>query len=98
MTMEELVHAGAPELPAGWFYRVTSNGFCFEVQVREWRRRFGSRQHGYALVRSDEVDGLTAIVAACRHAVRRMEEEDEHWRKRRDVAKYLGDYDPREKR
>lgn len=31
MSMSELVAAGAPELPEGWFYRVASNGFCLEV-------------------------------------------------------------------
>lgn len=95
MSMAQLVAAGAPELPAGYFYRVRSNGFCLEVQVRERRKRFGSRQHSYALVRSDEPDGLTAIAGACQHAVRRMEQEDAYWRSRRYAGQFIGDHDPK---
>ncbi|WNI28634.1 hypothetical protein [Streptomyces sp. ITFR-6] len=46
-------------------------------------------------VRTDEADGLTAIVGAAKHAVKRMAEEDEYWRQRRDAGKYVGDHDPR---
>ncbi|MEU1200142.1 hypothetical protein ABZ446_28505 [Streptomyces sp. NPDC005813] len=96
MSMAQLVAAGAPELPAGWFYRVTSDGFIgLKVEVRERRKRFGSRVIDYAYVRSDEPDGLTAIVASCRHAVKRIDEADEELRNRRDAAQYIGDHDPR---
>jgi hypothetical protein len=96
MSMAQLVAAGAPELPEGWFYRVGSDGFGgLEVEVRERRKRFGSRQHSRALVREDEPDGLTAVVAACRHAVRLMEVEIELRRRLRGAAEYLGDHDPK---
>lgn len=95
MSMADLVAAGAPGLPEGWFYRVCSNGFCLEVEVREWRKRFGSRQHSYALVRDHGPDGLENVVRAACQAVSRIEEEDEFWRRRRDAAQFLGDHDPR---
>ncbi|KUF18847.1 hypothetical protein [Streptomyces silvensis] len=96
MSMADLVVAGAPELPEGWFYRVVSDGFFgLKVEVRERRKRFGSRVINYAYVRTDEPDGLTAVVASCRHAVKRIDEADREWRNRRDAAKYLGDHDPK---
>jgi hypothetical protein len=94
--MSQLVWAGAPELPDGWFYRVVSDGFVgLKVEVRERRKRFGSRVVDYSYVRSDEPDGLTAIVASCRHAVKKIDEADQLWRNRRDAAKYIGDHDPK---
>jgi hypothetical protein len=96
MSMAQLVEAGAPELPDGWFYRVVPDGFVgLKVEVRERRKRFGSRVVDYAYVRSDEPDGLTAIVASCCHAVKRIDEADQDRRNRRDASKYIGDHDPK---
>lgn len=96
MSMSALVAAGAPELPEGWFYRVSSDGFVgLKVEVRERRKRFGSRAVDYAYVRSDEPDGLTAIVASCCHVVKRIDEADQDRRNRRNAAKFIGDHDPK---
>ncbi|GAB1326945.1 hypothetical protein [Streptomyces sennicomposti] len=95
MSMSQLVAAGAPELPEGCFYRVRSNGLCLEVQVRERRKRFGSVVRALAYVRPDEPDGLTAIVGACVHAVRRMEEQESNWLAALDATQYIGDHDPK---
>ncbi|WP_328967936.1 hypothetical protein [Streptomyces sp. NBC_00239] len=63
--------------------------------MRERRKRFGSRQFGHAFVREQEVSGLAAIVAACRHAVSQMEAEDERRRRYRETGQYVGDHDPK---
>ncbi|MFF9525388.1 hypothetical protein ACF1DV_25915 [Streptomyces achromogenes] len=95
--MADLVAAGAPELPEGWFYRVRADRFGWpEVQIREPRKRFGSRGHTYALVRVNEhPDELSAVVAACVKAVARMREDDEHRRRLRAAMEFVGDHDPK---
>ncbi|MGI5404152.1 hypothetical protein ACQEVG_32820 [Streptomyces sp. CA-135486] len=99
MSMAQLVAAGAPELPEGWFYRVREDRFGWpEVEIREQRKRFGSRQLTYALVRFEEHEnGEAAVVAACVKACARLQEDDEHRRKMRGALSFIGDHDPREK-
>ncbi|MEU1074319.1 MULTISPECIES: hypothetical protein [unclassified Streptomyces] len=96
--MAELVAAGAPELPDGWFYRVCSNGFCLEVQIRERRKRFGSRLHETAYVREDADDGLMAVVGACCLAMVLLEESATYRRRARSALQYVGDHDPKDRR
>ncbi|MEV0444034.1 hypothetical protein AB0I84_45285 [Streptomyces spectabilis] len=92
--MADLVAAGAPELLPGWFYRVTPDGLGgLEVQVRERRKWVGSRRHATALVLEGEPDGLKAIVRACRHAARLLEEELRHRSCLSAAGQYIGDHD-----
>lgn len=93
--MAELVAAGAPALPDGWFYRVCDSGFALKVEVRERRKRFGSRAHSYAYVRDDENSGLTAVVRSCQHAVKTLQEERALRQNTMNAAMYLGDHDPK---
>jgi hypothetical protein len=97
MSMAELVAAGAPELPEGYFYRVRNDRFGWpEVQIRKVRKRFGSRGLTYALVRLNEHETVEgAVVAACAKAVQRMDEDAQHWKRQRQASTYLGDHDPR---
>jgi hypothetical protein len=97
MSMAELVAAGAPELPEGWFYRVTADRFGWpEAQIRQPGRWFGSRTISYALVRTDRHDeGTTAVVAACIKAYTRLQEDDDHNRKMREALTLRGDHDPK---
>ncbi|MDX2575917.1 hypothetical protein PV332_10535 [Streptomyces scabiei] len=100
MSMRDLVEAGAPELPEGWFYRIRSDRFGWpEVEIRQPRKRFGSRTVSYALVRTEQHDdGMSAVVAACVKAYIRMEEDDEHFRKQREALAFSGDHDPKGRR
>jgi hypothetical protein len=96
MSMADLVAAGAPELPEGWFYRIKDDSMgCLEVEVRERRKRFGSRRLSAALVREDEPNGQRAVVSACRNAVRHLEAQKDHARRYRQASLFLGDHDPR---
>lgn len=97
MSMADLVAAGAPELPEGWFYRVTTDRIGWpEVQIREPRKRFGSRSVSYAVVRTEEhTEGKSAVVAACVKAWERLEMGNEHQRKMRAVLALDGDHDPK---
>jgi hypothetical protein len=57
--MADLVAAGAPVLPEGWFYRLTTSGpICGwpTVEIRQPGRWFGSRVVSYSLVRTEEHD------------------------------------------
>ncbi|MFB7479543.1 hypothetical protein ACFUEM_08665 [Streptomyces anulatus] len=94
--MAELVAAGAPELPSGWFYRVQSDGMGFlEVEIRQHRKRFGSRLLSSAYVREGEPNGRRAVAAACRAALREIDARGEHARRLRQASLFLGDHDPR---
>lgn len=97
MTMQDLVLAGAPELPARMFYRVTEDGFFdLAVEVRQRRRRFGSRKLDYAYVYSEHhAHGIDAIVDACKRAVASVEREAASRQRYRAAAVFAGDHDPK---
>lgn len=89
----DLVAAGAPELPAGWFYRVQGTGLHGLLQVTVRRPRlFGSKELGHASVLVWEFPNeLRAIVCACTHAYRRAQAVQ----RAADARKYIGDYEGR---
>lgn len=97
MSMAELVKAGAPELPEGYFYRVKPFlGSTLEVQVRRQRRYLGSEEASFALVYpSSFSDGQAAIIDGCRRAFERWYGAHERYRKVREAAESLGDHNPR---
>ncbi|MEU1254808.1 hypothetical protein ABZ445_16160 [Streptomyces chartreusis] len=97
MSMAQLVAAGAPELPEGWFYRITTTGFGYPtVQIRQPGRWFGSREVSYAIVRSEEHEnGDVAVIAACVKAWERLKEDEDYARKVREALTLRGDHDPR---
>jgi hypothetical protein len=97
MSMADLVAAGAPELPEGWFYRITTAGFGWpEVEIRQPGRWFGSRKISYALVRPEEHEnGHAAVVAACVTAWVRLTEDEEYHGKVRETLALRGDHDPK---
>jgi hypothetical protein len=70
--MEQLLLAGAPELPDGMFYRIEPSGIgSLKVQIREHRKRFGSRSldDAYTYVYPSHHKTVTAaIVAGCERA------------------------------
>ena len=99
MKLADLVAAGAPELPEGWFYRVVDDYHIgFKVELRR-PGRFWSTCLTHAWVReSEHDDALSAVVDACQraHASRaRMLEERE---RAAGVEAFVGDYDPRRKK
>ncbi|MBT2412663.1 hypothetical protein J7I94_19205 [Streptomyces sp. ISL-12] len=96
MSMADLVAAGAPELPEGWFYRVMREyGAGYKVEIREQGRVF-SREVAYAWVQEGHFDDMTeAVVHACRMAAGRAGDRAELRRKFAALARYEGDHDPK---
>jgi hypothetical protein len=93
MSMADLVAAGAPELPEGYFYRVEPASLrgLIRVSVRK-AKRFGSKSLGESVVVvAEHADDLTAVVFGCRHARRRWDEAEQTTR----VRAYYGDHDPK---
>lgn len=99
MSLADLVAAGAPELPDGWFYRVKSESFYLTVELRK-RRRVGSGFYASARVREDDFpdDAAAAVVDACRRAVANMDELAAQQARYVAVDAFVGDHDPRRKR
>jgi hypothetical protein len=94
--MAELVAAGAPELPEGWFYRVRPflrTGIQVEVRHRRW---IGSTEVGTALdwPRSSET-GQALVVRMCREAFRDAGLRGHDASRLRDAREFIGDHDPR---
>ncbi|MFD6361850.1 hypothetical protein ACFWFX_18660 [Streptomyces roseolus] len=96
--MSDLVAAGAPELPEGYFYRVRPTHLTagFFVDVRRRRRFFGSSEMSSVVVYPSEyISAEEAIVRACRSAHARWEAEEKERKSYRDAERFLGDHDPR---
>lgn len=96
MSLADLIAAGAPELPDGWFYRVTDDSFFGPtVEIRK-RRRVGSSRCITARVRDYDFNtALAAVVDACQRACVLLDQEAEEYAKSKAVAAYFGDHDPR---
>jgi hypothetical protein len=95
--MRELVDAGAPELPDGWFYRVADTRLIgLVVEIREQRKHFGSREleHAYVHERNHD-DAESAIVDACNRAYARLQGQVEARARFCALLPFLGDHDPK---
>ncbi|MFD7776639.1 hypothetical protein [Streptomyces sp. NPDC059753] len=94
--MRELVEAGAPELPAGWFYRVRETVHLgFEVQIRA-RRRFGSRLVAESFVHEERYAVMTdAVIHACRRAHEQVQDRALMKAKAAELRPLAGDHDPK---
>ncbi|MFE0648522.1 hypothetical protein ACFVZH_08050 [Streptomyces sp. NPDC059534] len=87
-----LTDLGAPELPAGYFYRVADDLYGITVQVRR-ERRFGSAfvTEVYATPKEGQ-SAENAVVLACMKLCRFVREAAEERQKTDAMAKYLGDH------
>lgn len=98
MSMAELVAAGAPELPEGYFYRVRPTHVTegLFVSVRRRRRLVGSEKVATTVVYPSEfASGTAAVVAGCIRAVERWHEEEAARPVRMSAYDFVGDHDPR---
>ncbi|MGW2950760.1 hypothetical protein [Streptomyces eurythermus] len=95
--MADLVAAGAPELPAGYFYRVEPASLRGMIRVTVRRaRRFGSKEVGRSVIFLVEAaDELSAVVSGCYHAHRRWRELEDTRRQGERVKDFYGDHDPK---
>jgi hypothetical protein len=77
VTYQDLVNAGAPELPHGWYYRILSKYGNPKVEVvkpGEGRRGKPSVVSSCHIIQGYGCsDGLAATARACRDAVGRVE-------------------------
>ncbi|OSC76501.1 hypothetical protein B5180_01725 [Streptomyces sp. BF-3] len=90
--MAELVAAGAPELPEGYFYRVAPSGLRGAVRVQVRRQRLiGSVEiERSVVIVAEHADALSAVVFGCRNASARMALHGDT-----RVESLYGDHDPR---
>lgn len=97
MSMAELVAAGAPELPEGWFYRIEDTGVVgLQVEIRQQRKRFGSHLLERAFVLEYKFsDAQSAVVDACTRAYERLQGRDAARARYRALLLFVGDHDPR---
>ncbi|MFD5161021.1 hypothetical protein ACFWMJ_23580 [Streptomyces hawaiiensis] len=97
MSMAQLVAAGAPELPEGWFYRVESAMWRGAIRVIIRRPKLiGSKEVERSVIFVHEhADELAAVVSGCRHAHRRWQEREESRVLADRAREYYGDHDPK---
>ncbi|MET9126922.1 hypothetical protein [Streptomyces sp. NPDC004528] len=94
--MAELVDAGAPELPTGYFYRVKRASLgLLSVEIRHQGRFWSSRVEDVYVCPGDFPTSREALASACRRAF-------DYWqRQQTDAAAlfaacvHLGDHDPK---
>lgn len=97
MSMAELVAAGAPELPEGWFYRIEDTGVVgLQVEIRQQRKRFSSRVLESAFVLEYKFpDAQSAVIDACARAYERLQGRDEARARFDALLPFIGDHDPK---
>ncbi|WP_030997532.1 hypothetical protein [Streptomyces sp. NRRL F-5630] len=96
MSMADLVAAGAPELPEGYFYRVRQTLHVgYKVEIRE-QRRFMSRLVADTFVFEERHSNMeSAVVKACRYAAATMRERALRESKAATLRALAGDHDPK---
>lgn len=96
MTMDDLVAAGAPALPAPLFYRVRmetpSMYGLVRVEIREPWLIGSSRVECVRVSLYDHPDVMSAVVRACQIAVDDMEERSRMRRLTKRATELDGDY------
>jgi hypothetical protein len=92
---EPAVIPGAPELPEGYFYRVTSQAYLggLVVQVRQRRRWFGSRHVSESYMPQAIPPGMDEwILLAAQYAYAKMVERDIYAQAAWAIDQRAGDY------
>lgn len=98
MSMAELVAAGAPELPEGYFYRVRPSTITdgILVDIRRRRRFFGSEELEGSIVSPAMYEsGTAAVVDGCRRAFTRWTNSGTARTVLAGAEKFYGDHDPK---
>jgi hypothetical protein len=96
MSMAELVAAGAPELPAGYFYRVRHTTIkSLKVEIRRQRRFRSQLVVDFFVFHKSSVSAEAAVVEACRYAYQDWQAQSDVEERYEAVQAYVGDHDPR---
>ncbi|MFJ6237965.1 hypothetical protein ACIQH0_28245 [Streptomyces griseus] len=94
--MAELVAAGAPELPEGYFYRIRPHGWgILRVTIRR-QCRVGSRHVAEALAFPRiYANPRDAVVKGCQDAAEELRTREVRAARVVAARRYIGDHDPR---
>ncbi|MGP3750868.1 hypothetical protein [Streptomyces sp. IBSNAI001] len=97
MSMADLVAAGAPELPEGYFYRVRETSISnLKVEIRRQKGRWRSALvDDYYVLHSLEESAEESIVRACTKAFERWQGDAAERAAYRATTAFIGDHDPR---
>jgi hypothetical protein len=96
MSMAQLIAAGAPELPEGYFYRVRGTAIkSLKVELRRARAVGSKLLASTYVLHEHHPTAESAIVGACQMAYDHWQERDEVAAKYRATTAFLGDHDPR---
>ncbi|WP_228973423.1 hypothetical protein [Streptomyces sp. DH12] len=97
MSMRELVAAGAPELPPGYFYRVRSESSfgLLKVELRRQGRWFSTAVENTYVRPADYATVERAVVDACSRVVEWWGGRQADARAMEESQKFIGDHDPR---
>ncbi|MFD4234279.1 hypothetical protein [Streptomyces sp. NPDC058542] len=97
MSMAELVAAGAPELHAGYFYRIRETSISnLKVEIRQQKGRWRSRlvADTYVIHKTTE-SAEESVISACVRAFERWQAAAGEGMAYRAALKFTGDHDPR---
>ncbi|MFB8071102.1 hypothetical protein [Streptomyces californicus] len=97
MSMAELVAAGAPELPEGYFYRIRETSISnLMVEIRQQKGRWRSKlvADRYVIHSADE-SAEESVIRACTKAFERWQGAAAERAAYRSSLPFLGDHDPR---
>lgn len=97
MSMAELVAAGAPELPEGYFYRVRKTNIrSLKVEIRHQRGRWRSSRVDDAWVFHGQNDTAEEdVVDACVRAIKSWHEQAGDRMRYQAALTLRGDHDPK---
>ncbi|MFJ6636594.1 hypothetical protein ACIQMR_35300 [Streptomyces sp. NPDC091376] len=96
MSMADLVAAGAPELPPGYFYRVRPKSFgLLKVEIRRQGRWLSSCVEDVCIRPANYATAERAIVAACVQAVEWWGERQADAKALAEARAFTGDHDPK---
>ena len=95
MSMAQLIAAGAPELPEGYFYRVRNTAIkSLKVEIRRARAVGSELLADTYVIHENYPTAEAAIVRACQMAYEHWQERDEVAAKYRATTAFVGDHDP----
>ncbi|MFD9442136.1 hypothetical protein [Streptomyces sp. NPDC060001] len=96
MSMAELVDAGAPELPEGYFYRVRPESFgLLLIEIRRQGRWFSACVESVHVRPGNYETAETAVVAACTRAAEWWGTQRRDAEAQEAARAWHGDHDPK---
>lgn len=97
MSMAELVAAGAPDLPEGYFYRIRETSISnLKVEIRQQKGRWRSKLIADTyVIHKPDVLAEESVVRACERVFETWQGAAAERAAYRSSLPFLGDHDPR---